>query len=497
LSSPAFNLTEEEFLRTRQRGNLVPLFREVGADLLTPVLAAMSLTGKSRYHFLLESVEGGESLARYTFLGIDPYCVLRGRGSQSLLEEQGRSRELPEDPLRALQRLASRYQSVHLPDLPRFSGGGVGYLSYDLVRLREKIPLSVRDDLGLPDLLFGFYDALLAFDHLRQRIQILVLVRTEEVRGTPRQQYREACRRILQMERALLGVGWRPKSQRRRWRGSRMSSTRPAAEFRRGVERAREAIAAGEIFQVVLSRRFQQRCLAPPFAIYRALRRLNPSPYLFCLGFPEMTLTGASPEMLVRVEGRRIQTRPIAGTRPRGKSEAEDRLQEETLKADPKERSEHLMLVDLGRNDLGRVCRYDSVRTTSFMEVERYSHVMHLASRVEGELRSEVKPLDALMACFPAGTVTGAPKVRAMELIDNLERLKRGPYAGAVGYLDFFGNLDTCITIRTALLKEQTAYLQAGAGVVADSTPEGEDRECLNKAQILFAALRQAEGMSG
>jgi len=497
LRPPDFNLSEEEFLRIRQRGNLVPLCREVAADLLTPVLAALSLTSRSRYHFLLESVEGGESLARYTFLGKDPYCVLRASGNRALLEERGRTRTLEEDPLRALERLATRYQPVHLADLPRFSGGGVGYLSYDLVRLKENIPLSVQDDLGLPDLLFGFYDSLLAFDHLRQRIQILVLVRTEEVGGTPRQQYRDACRRILRLERALATRRSLPGPNRRRLPRQRISSTRPAAEFRRAVRQAREAIAAGEIFQVVLSRRFQRRCQAPAFAVYRALRRLNPSPYLFCLGFPEMTLSGASPEMLVRVEGNRIQTRPIAGTRPRGKSEAEDRLQEETLKADPKERSEHLMLVDLGRNDLGRVCRYESVRTASFMEVERYSHVMHLVSRVEGELRKEVRPLEALMACFPAGTVTGAPKVRAMEIIDSLERIKRGPYAGAVGYLDFFGNLDTCITIRTALLKEKIAYLQAGAGIVADSTPEAEDQECLNKAQVLFAALNAAEEMAG
>jgi anthranilate synthase component I len=497
LRPPAFNLSEEEFLRIRQRGNLVPLCREVGADLLTPVLAALSLSGESRYHFLLESVEGGESLARYTFLGRDPYCVLRARGNRSLLEEQGRSRDLPEDPLHALERIATRYQPVRLPDLPRFSGGGVGYLSYDVARLREKIPLSVQDDLGLPDLVFGFYDSLLAFDHLRQRIQILSLVRTEEVSGTPRQQYRDACRRILRMERALSQRTPLPRRRNRRPAPGRISSSRPAAEFLRAVKRAREAIEAGEIFQVVLSRRFQRRCQAPAFAVYRALRRLNPSPYLFCLGFPEMTLSGASPEMLVRVEGKRIQTRPIAGTRPRGKSEAQDRLQEESLKSDPKERAEHLMLVDLGRNDLGRVCRYDSVRTASFMEVERYSHVMHLVSRVEGELRTDVRPLDALMACFPAGTVTGAPKLRAMEIIDSLERLKRGPYGGAVGYLDFFGNLDTCITIRTALLMEKTAYLQAGAGIVADSTPEGEDQECLNKAQVLFAALKEAEVLAG
>jgi len=497
LRSPPFNLTEEEFLRIRQRGNLVPICREVAADLLTPVLAALSLTGKSRYHFLLESVEGGESLARYTFLGKDPYCVLRATGHRAMLEERGRSRDLQEEPLRALEGLTSRYEPVRLPDLPRFAGGGVGYLAYDLVRLREKIPSSARDDLRLPDLLFGFYDSLLAFDHLRQRIQILVLVRTEEVPGTPRQQYREACRRILELERGLASRRAPPSRRAGRLSRPRISVNRPGAEYRRSVQQAREAIAAGEIFQVVLSRRFQRRCKAAPFAVYRALRRLNPSPYLFCLGFPEMTLSGASPEMLVRVEGRRIQTRPIAGTRPRGKSEAEDQVLETALQGDAKERAEHLMLVDLGRNDLGRVCRYDSVRTASFMEVERYSHVMHLVSRVEGVLRDEVRPLEALMACFPAGTVTGAPKVRAMEIIDSLERVKRGPYAGAVGYLDFFGNLDTCITIRTALLKDNTAYLQAGAGIVADSTPEGEEQECLNKAKVLFAALNEAEELAG
>jgi len=263
------------------------------------------------------------------------------------------------------------------------------------------------------------------------------------------------------------------------------------------VAAATRAIRAGEIFQVVLSRRFERRCGASPFAIYRALRRLNPSPYLFLLGFPQLTLAGASPEMLVRLEGSRIQTHPIAGTRPRGRTEREDRAMEEGLQSDPKERSEHLMLVDLGRNDLGRVCKFQSVRVSRFMEVERYSHVMHLVSRVEGDLRPEIRPLDALMACFPAGTVTGAPKVRAMEIIDELETLPRGPYAGAVGYIDFFGNLDTCITLRTAVLKQKMAYLQAGAGIVADSKPGNENRECINKARVLFDALDEAERMRG
>jgi len=497
LRAPPFNLSEEEFLSARHRGNLIPLCRAIPADLLTPVLASLALTRDARHHFLLESVEGGETMARFTFLGKDPFCVLRGRGARATLERAGKVQELQENPLAALERVASRYQPVKLPDLPRFAGGGVGYFSYDMIRLRERIPESGRDDLRVPDLLFGFYDTLLAFDHLRQRIQILTLVRTEEAPGSPRTQYREACGKILETERALTRRRPTLRSTPARAGRCRLRATRPEAEFLRAVSSARRAIRAGEIFQVVLSRRFERPCTTAPFAVYRALRRLNPSPYLFCLGFPEMTLAGASPEMLVRVEGRRIQTRPIAGTRQRGATEKEDCELEESLRADPKERSEHLMLVDLGRNDLGRVCRFQSVRVGRFMEVERYSHVMHLVSQVEGELRPEVRPLEALMACFPAGTVTGAPKVRAMEIIDELEPLKRGPYAGAVGYLDFFGNLDTCITIRTAMFKEKKAYLQAGAGIVADSIPERENQECLNKVRVLFAALDEAERRIG
>ena len=497
MKSPAFNLSEEDFLRCRQRGNLIPLWREVGADLLTPVLAALALFRGTRSHFLLESVEGGEAVARYTFLGSDPYRILRARGREVSLEQEGRRLMLDEDPLAVLQRLAASYRPVTLPDLPRFCGGGVGYLAYDLVRLRERIPFRVEDDLQLPDLLFGFYDLVVAFDHLRRRLQILNLVRTDELKGTPRQQYRDACRRILRCEDALSSAPATPRARRTGGPRARVRPTRSAEDYRRSVRQARKAILAGEIFQVVLSRRFERVCRAPAFSVYRALRRVNPSPYHFCLAFPELTLAGASPEMLARVEGRKVQTRPIAGTRPRGATDGEDRDLEASLRSDPKERAEHLMLVDLGRNDLGRVCRYRSVKTASFMEVERYSHVMHLVSRVEGELRDEVKPLDALLACFPAGTVTGAPKVRAMEIIDELETVKRGPYAGCVGYLDFYGNLDTCITIRTAILKEKVAFIQAGAGVLADSTPAREDGECLNKARVLFEALDAAEGLAG
>ena len=490
-----FNLSLADFLQARQRGNLVPVCREIPADLLTPVMAWRQLARRARHHFLLESVGGGESLARYTFLGRDPFCVLRAKRRRAFLQEGGRTRELEDGPLAALESMAGRYRPVRLPDLPRFAGGGVGYFSYDLVRLAEKLPERVPDELGVPDLLFGFYDTLVAFDHLRQRLQILALVRTEETPGRPAQQYREACRRILAVEREIGANARVRRTRTARRKRSAASRARTSGAFRRSVQRARGAIRAGEIFQVVLSRRFERPWRSEAFDVYRALRRLNPSPYLFALGFPELTLAGASPEMLARVEGRRIQTRPIAGTRPRGRDEAEDREREAALCEDPKERAEHLMLVDLGRNDLGRVCRYSSVRVSRFMEVERFSHVMHLVSQVEGELREEVRPLQAMMACFPAGTVTGAPKVRAMELIEELEGVARGPYAGAVGYLDFFGNLDTCITLRTAILKGRHAYVQAGAGIVADSDPAREEQECLDKAKVVFEALDEADGM--
>ncbi len=491
-----FNLSLEDFLQARQRGNLVPLCREIPADLLTPVMAWRRLALRARHHFLLESVGGGESLARYTFLGRDPFCVLRAKGRRASLQEGNRTRELVEDPLAALEAMAGRYTPVRLPDLPRFAGGGVGYFSYDLVRLAEKLPARLPDELGVPDLLFGFYDTLVAFDHLRQRLQILALVRTEEAPGTPAAQYREACRRILAVEREIGSASRGSRKPSGRRKKADVARVRTSGAFRRSVQEARGAIRAGEIFQVVLSRRFERPWRSEAFNVYRALRRLNPSPYLFALGFPELTLAGASPEMLARVEGRRIQTRPIAGTRPRGRDEVEDGEREAALREDPKERAEHLMLVDLGRNDLGRVCRYRSVRVSRFMEVERYSHVMHLVSQVEGELREEVRPLQALMACFPAGTVTGAPKVRAMELIEELEGVARGPYAGAVGYLDFFGNLDTCITLRTAILKGKQAYVQAGAGIVADSDPAREEQECLDKAKVVFEALDEADGMT-
>ncbi|HYS77792.1 MAG TPA: anthranilate synthase component I family protein, partial [Candidatus Dormibacteraeota bacterium] len=370
------------------------------------------------------------------------------------------------------------------------------YLSYDLVRSIERLPRSVKDDLRVPDILFGLYDTVLAFDHLKQRIQIVSNIRTED-RGERvkarvlGERYRAARRNIDVMENLLrraAAPAARRAPGRDRWRANVSE-----ARYKASVRRAKDYIRAGDIFQVVLSQRFERKARAAPFSIYRALRRINPSPYMYYLDFGEVALAGASPEMLVRVEGDRIRTRPIAGTRPRGRDEDEDRAMERELLTDPKERAEHVMLVDLGRNDLGRVGRAGSVEVSRFMAVERYSHVMHLVSEVTARLRADRDAFDGLLACFPAGTVSGAPKVRAMEIIEELETTRRGPYAGAVGYIDYSGNLDSCITIRTTVMSRGIAHVQAGAGIVADSVPEHEYRECVSKAGALIDAIERAE----
>ncbi|MCZ6696741.1 MAG: anthranilate synthase component I [Acidobacteria bacterium] len=470
---------------------MIPLCREVGADLLTPVAALLRISRGASSPFLLESVEGGETVARNSFIGRDPVEMIRARVESPAMDGG--------DPLVGLRRAMEPYRAVHLPDLPRFAGGAVGYLSYDIVRGLERLPLSKRSDLHAPDLLFGIYDTILAFDHLKQRIQIVSNIRTEEG-GRPiaarrlAERYRRARRRIESIEELLRGD--LPRRTRRRRSRGRWSCNITESSYKASVRRAKEYIRAGDIFQVVLSQRFARRTAAHPLSIYRALRRINPSPYMYFFDFGEIGLAGASPEMLVRVEGNRIQTRPIAGTRPRGRNEDVDRRMEEELRSDPKERAEHVMLVDLGRNDLGRVSTGGSVEVTRFMGVERYSHVMHLVSEVAGQLRSDCDAFDALLACFPAGTVSGAPKVRAMEIIDELETTRRGPYAGAVGYMDFSGSLDSCITIRTVVTHRGHAYAQAGAGIVADSKPEAEYRECLSKAGALVEAIERAEAMA-
>ncbi len=482
-----FSVEEADLPGLARQGNIIPVCRELGADLLTPVAAFLRIEPGARQPFLLESVEGGEAIARYSFLGRDPTALVRSMVDDDLAGG---------DPLRALRRAMSGNRPVRLGDLPRFTGGAVGYLSYDVVRLLERLPRSIEDDLRLPDVLFGIYDTVLAFDHLKQRIQIVSNVRTEKGgrplgAGTLRERHREACRRIEAMERLLLRPAAAPSL--RRYRRGRWKANVSETLYKDNVRHAKNYIRAGDIFQVVLSQRFERPAAAAPFSIYRALRRINPSPYMYYVDFGEVALAGASPEMLVRVEGDRIRTRPIAGTRPRGRDEEEDLALEDELRTDPKERAEHVMLVDLGRNDLGRVSRPGTVEVSRFMGVERFSHVMHLVSEVTGRLRADRDAFDGLLACFPAGTVSGAPKVRAMEIIEELETSRRGPYAGAIGYVDYSGNLDSCITIRTTVLARGVAHVQAGAGIVADSVPQQEYRECVSKAGALIDAIERAE----
>lgn len=489
MTKDGYNLDPADLPSLARQGSVVPLCREIGADLLTPVAAYLRVARGARQSFLLESVQGGETVARYSFLGRDPEALVRGRAGDP---------EAGADPLGALRQALGPLQAVRLPDLPRFAGGAVGYLSYDVVRALERIPQRVEDDLRVPDVLFGIYDTILAFDHPRQRIQIVSNIRTDvgaaggaAASRALAERYRRARRRIEALERLLASPA--PAAGPRRRRRGRWTANVSEGRYVASVRRAKDYIRAGDIFQVVLSQRFERRTPAGPFAIYRALRRINPSPYMYHLDFGEVSLAGASPEMLVRVEGDRIRTRPIAGTRPRGHDEEADARLEEELRADGKERAEHVMLVDLGRNDLGRVSVPGSVEVTRFMDVERYSHVMHLVSEVTGRLRAGRDAFDGLLACFPAGTVSGAPKVRAMEIIEELETTRRGPYAGAVGYVDFSGALDSCITIRTTVVKEGVARVQAGAGIVADSVPRREHRECVSKAGALIDAIERAE----
>jgi anthranilate synthase component 1 len=459
------------------QGNVVPVYREVMADLETPVSAYLKIA-RGPYSFLLESVEGGEHLGRYSFIGTEPYLVLSIPSG----------REAP-DPLPAIQAELERYRPVRVPGLPRFCGGAVGYLAYEVARCFERIPAPEADPLFLPRALFMFTDTLLVFDHLRHTIKAVSHVR---LGGDVEAAYRSAAGRI---GRLLARLARRPKVDGERGAvAPTVASNLSLQGFRDMVLRAKDYIEAGDIIQVVLSQRLARPTVAHPFGIYRCLRTINPSPYMYYLHLDDFHLVGASPEMLLRVEDGLVSTHPIAGTRPRGHDHREDAELERELRADEKERAEHLMLVDLGRNDIGRVSAPGSVQVTQFMDVERYSHVMHLVSHVQGRLRQGLTAFDALRACFPAGTVSGAPKIRAMEIIAELEPEQRGPYAGAVGYFDYSGNLDTAITIRTVVVKEGVAYLQAGAGIVADSVPEREYEETLSKVGVLLRAIEEAEG---
>jgi anthranilate synthase component 1 len=480
----------EAFAELTRRGTFVPVVREIMADLLTPVSAFLKIAEHSDYAFLFESVEGGEHVARYSFLGKDPFLVLSSRGGRTTLESAGQTIESDKPLLATMRELMARYRSPFVPGLPRFTGGAVGFLGYDAVgEFEEALRAASSDGGDSDDATFMLFDTVLAFDHVRHRILIIANARITEDEDLE-SLYRFSCAKIAFLERELD----RPlsKAVRQTTPPLAISSNLSREEFEAIVRMAKEYVAAGDVYQVVLSQRFETEIATDPFTVYRALRHVSPAPYMYFLKIGGRAIVGSSPEMLVRVEGRRVETRPIAGTRPRGRSESEDARLAEELRRDEKERSEHVMLVDLSRNDVGRVAKYGSVRVPTYITLERYSHVMHLVSAVEGELAEGRDQLDALAACFPAGTVSGAPKVRAMQLIAELEHRRRGAYAGAVGYLDFAGNLDFCITIRTVVIEQGRAYVQAGAGIVADSNPSMEYDETREKARAVLEALEMA-----
>jgi anthranilate synthase component 1 len=478
------------------------VFAELPADLDTPLSAYLRLR-PGPYAFLLESVEGGEVWARYSFLGTDPLMVLTAKNGRLRLRRGTRTERLPDgNPLEAVRELLRQFTPVPVPGLPRFQGGAVGFLAYDMVHHMERLPRTTSDDLDLPDAVFLFTDTLLVFDNLRHRLLAIAnaVIDRRDAASLDRAYDRAAVRigmtiaKLARPTRAPAPLTLPSHSPLLAQGEEGFTSTMDEQEFTDVVRRAKEFIAAGDAYQVVLSRRLDCRLAADPFTVYRALRTINPSPYLFFLRLGKTTLVGSSPEVLVRVEGDQVALRPIAGTRPRGATETQDRQIAEEMLADPKERAEHVMLVDLGRNDVGRVSSLGSVRVTEFMATERYSHVMHLVSHVTGTLRAGTDALDVLQACFPAGTLTGAPKIRAMEIIDELEPTQRGPYGGAVGYVSYSGNLDSCITIRTVVCHGRRASVQVGAGIVADSDPKTEWLETCSKAQGMVLALRIAAG---
>jgi anthranilate synthase component I len=470
----------EEVKQLQSQGNVIPVYKSVIADFLTPVSAFLKLEKDRSHAFLLESIEGGERIARYSFLGVDPFLITRYRDGE------------PANFIQNLRDTMDRFKSVKLSNLPPFTGGAVGYFGYDMVRTIEDIPKTGIDDLGVDDAVLMFYKTVLAFDHLRHQIHIISNILVDESQESIDIQYRGAVEEIQRIE-ALLRAPVEIPLVTRNDCDVVVRSNFDKKDYLEAVRNAKEFIAAGDIFQVVLSQRFEIDLPTPSFEVYRALRIVNPSPYMYFLKMPETTIVGSSPEMLVRVRAREVEYRPIAGTLPRGGTNAEDEANAERLRNDEKERAEHIMLVDLGRNDLGRVSQYGTVKVEELMFIERYSHVMHLVSSLCGELRNGVDRWDALMACFPAGTVSGAPKVRAMEIIDELEPTKRGVYAGAVMYVDFSNNLDSCIAIRTLVVRGNKGYIQAGGGIVADSVPENEYMETVNKSRALIRAINLAQ----
>jgi anthranilate synthase component 1 len=485
----------EEFATLAQRGTVVPVYKTVMADLLTPVSAFLKIERRSPYAFLLESIEGGEKIARYSFLGCAPHQIVRASGKEIVVETVGGASETRKEPmLEVLREIMRAHQAVRVPGLPPFTGGAVGFFGYDAVQWFERVPQRSLDDLKMETAVVMFFASILAFDHVKHQIQIIANVFIEGPDDPQlRRKYDAACAELSRLE-GMLAAPLPLLPPANRTEPAQLKSNMSKDEFEAAVNVIKEYIRAGDAFQVVYSQRFEVNIATHPFQIYRALRVVNPSPYMFFLKLgEEKSLLGASPEMLVRCTGRRLEYRPIAGTYPRGATETEDLILGEQLRADEKEQAEHVMLVDLGRNDLGRVSEYGSVEVADLMIVERYSHVMHLVSVLKSRLRDGLDCFDALAATFPAGTLSGAPKVRAMEIIDELEPTRRGAYAGAVMYFDYSGNLDSCIALRTMYVRGHQAYIQAGAGIVADSVPEKEFIETINKARALLKAVEIAE----
>jgi anthranilate synthase component 1 len=488
----------KEFERLVAAGHtLIPVARTISADMETPVSAFLAVAAEEPYAFLLESVEGGERIGRYTFLGAKPYMVVEARGGEVTIERRvgGRKQKAKQkgSVFEVVGRLLGEHRPAQVAGLPPFTAGAVGYFAYDAVRQLEKLPARAKDDLHLPDCVLMFFDRLLAFDHVKHQLHLIAAVDVRGLSGEKqtRKAYDGAARDLAQLEKRLAAGGPR-RIAKRVSGGLKTHATTARERFLKSVAKTKEYIAAGDVFQTVLSQRVELEPGVAPFDVYRALRRVNPSPYMYFLRMDETHVLGSSPEMLVKVTGRELEYHPIAGTRPRSADDAEDKRLEHELRNDEKERSEHVMLVDLGRNDLGRVSDYGSVQVRDLMYVERYSHVMHLVSHLTGRLKPELSALDAFAACFPAGTLTGAPKVRAMQIIEELEPVRRGVYGGAVLYADFAGNLDSCIAIRTMLMQGKKAYVQAGAGIVADSVAESEHDECLNKARAVVRAVEIA-----
>jgi len=493
-----FYPSKDEFIKLTKKGNLIPVYKEVFADLETPVSAFLKIKD-NEYSYLLESVEGQEKVARYSFLATEPSLIFKSKGRNIEIIDRKNSKVKKfvtrNNPISEIKKLMEKFKFVTLKDLPRFCGGLVGYIGYDTVRFFEDIPDRNTDDLGLPDTMLLLTDNLIIFDHLNHKIKIIsnVYIDRKKSKKNIEREYFKATRAVDNLSKNLEGGFSLKSKQKKTVSNIKIRSNFTEEGFKKIVRKAKDYIKKGEIIQAVLSQRLKFDLKAGPFNIYRVLRSINPSPYMYYLKFKGLTLIGSSPELLVRCEDGVVQTRPIAGTRHRGKDERQDRILGKELLADAKEKAEHIMLVDLGRNDLGRVCKEGTVKLSEFMNIERYSHVMHIVSNVTGKLSKGKDIYDVIEATFPAGTVTGAPKIRAMQIIDELENIRRGPYAGCIGYFSFSGNLDTCITIRTIVIKNNKGFIQAGAGIVADSIPKREYRETMNKAKALICAVKLSQ----